>query len=154
MHGLCTNALASNFLPCLSSCPDFLWWLTAIYKCKPNKPFLPSLLWLRCFITAIVTLTKTHIKQETKWRDFVFMYGKAVLSNMSFLPHWIYRLNTVQQPLQMQLSWTGAGLTCMKPWVQLLASHKPVTVTQAGNSCTEELKEDQKFPLIIGYTVG
>ena len=33
------SAPVSRFLPCLSSCPDFLWWWTVMWKCKPNKPF-------------------------------------------------------------------------------------------------------------------
>ena len=30
---------ASRFLPCLSSCPHFLWWWTAINPFLPNLPF-------------------------------------------------------------------------------------------------------------------
>jgi len=40
LHGLCTS---SCFLTCLSSSPDFLWWWTAMWKCKLNKPFPPLL---------------------------------------------------------------------------------------------------------------
>jgi hypothetical protein len=36
-------APASKFLPSVSSCPDFLWWWTAMWKCKLNKPFPPQL---------------------------------------------------------------------------------------------------------------
>jgi hypothetical protein len=40
LHGLC---IIFCFLTCLSSCPDFLWWWTAMWKCKLNKPFAPQL---------------------------------------------------------------------------------------------------------------
>jgi hypothetical protein len=37
-----------------------------VWKCKPNKPFLPSLLFVQwCFITAVATLTK--IERDTWW---------------------------------------------------------------------------------------
>jgi hypothetical protein len=36
VSGLC---ISSCFLPCLSSSPDFLWWWTAVWKCKVNKSF-------------------------------------------------------------------------------------------------------------------
>ena len=39
------SAPASRFLPCSSSCSDFLWWWTVRWKPKPNKPFSPP----RCF---------------------------------------------------------------------------------------------------------
>jgi len=35
-------APASRFLPCLSSCPDFLQWWTVIWRCKLHKPFPPG----------------------------------------------------------------------------------------------------------------
>jgi hypothetical protein len=41
LHGLCISSFPS-FLPCLSSCPDFLQLGTATWKCKPNKPFSPQ----------------------------------------------------------------------------------------------------------------
>jgi len=48
---------ASRFLPCLYSCPDFLWWWTAVSKCKPNKPFSPQPAFCsQCFVSAIETL--------------------------------------------------------------------------------------------------
>jgi len=34
-----TSASVSGFLPCLSSCPDFLQWWTLLWKCEWNKPF-------------------------------------------------------------------------------------------------------------------
>jgi len=40
LHGLC---ISSCFLTCLSSSPDFLWWWTAMWKCKLDKPFPPQL---------------------------------------------------------------------------------------------------------------
>jgi hypothetical protein len=40
LHGLC---ISSCFLTCLSFSPDFLWWWTAMWKCKLNKPFPPQL---------------------------------------------------------------------------------------------------------------
>jgi hypothetical protein len=40
LHGFC---ISSCFLTCLHSSPDFLWWWTAVWKCKPNKPFPPQL---------------------------------------------------------------------------------------------------------------
>jgi hypothetical protein len=40
VHGFC---ISSCFLTCLSSSPDFLWWWTALWKCKLNKPFPPHL---------------------------------------------------------------------------------------------------------------
>jgi hypothetical protein len=36
------SAPASRFLPCVSSFPDFLWWWTAMWTCKLNKPFPPQ----------------------------------------------------------------------------------------------------------------
>jgi hypothetical protein len=41
----------SNILPLtyVSSSPDFLWWWTAMWKCKLNKPFPPQLIsWSWC----------------------------------------------------------------------------------------------------------
>ena len=46
------SAPASKFLPCLSSCPDFLWWWRTMWKCKLNKPFPPQLAswpWCLCW---------------------------------------------------------------------------------------------------------
>ena len=37
------SASTSKFLPCVSSCPDFLWRWTAMWKCKLNKCFPPQL---------------------------------------------------------------------------------------------------------------
>jgi hypothetical protein len=38
-------------LPYVSSCPDFLRWWTAMWKCKLNKPFPPQLAsWSWCFV--------------------------------------------------------------------------------------------------------
>jgi len=37
------SAPASRFLPCLSSCLDYLPWWTTICKRKPSKPFPPQL---------------------------------------------------------------------------------------------------------------
>jgi hypothetical protein len=34
------SAPASRFLPCLSSCPDFLWWWPVMWKWKLNKAFI------------------------------------------------------------------------------------------------------------------
>jgi hypothetical protein len=46
LHGLC---ISSCFLTCLSSSPDFLWWWTAMWKSKLNKPFPPQLAsWSLC----------------------------------------------------------------------------------------------------------
>ena len=40
---------ASMFLPCFSSCPDYLQWWTVLWKCKSKKPFPPpSFFWLWC----------------------------------------------------------------------------------------------------------
>lgn len=52
-----TSALASRFLPCLSSWPDLtcLWWWTLIWKCKLNKPFP----WSWCFLEAIEILRQS-----------------------------------------------------------------------------------------------
>jgi len=45
------SAPASKFLPCVSSCPDFLWWWTAMWKCKLNKSFPPQLAyWSWCSV--------------------------------------------------------------------------------------------------------
>jgi hypothetical protein len=42
-----SSAPASRFLPCLSSCPDFLWWWTVMWKRKLYKPFpLQIAFWL------------------------------------------------------------------------------------------------------------
>jgi hypothetical protein len=38
------SAPASKFLPCLSSCLDFLWWWAAMWKLSWINPFLPNLL--------------------------------------------------------------------------------------------------------------
>jgi hypothetical protein len=43
------SAPVSRSLPCLSSCSDFLWWWTVIWKCKPNKPFPPQVSLVMCF---------------------------------------------------------------------------------------------------------
>ena len=37
------SASASRSLPCVSSCPDFLWGTAAMWQCKLNKPFPPQL---------------------------------------------------------------------------------------------------------------
>jgi hypothetical protein len=37
------SAPASKFLTCLNSNPDFLWWWTAMWRCKLSKPFPPQL---------------------------------------------------------------------------------------------------------------
>jgi hypothetical protein len=45
------TAPASKFLPCVSSCPDFLWWWTAVWKCMLNKPFPPQIAsWSWCLV--------------------------------------------------------------------------------------------------------
>jgi hypothetical protein len=45
LHGLC---ISSCFLTCLSSSLDFLWWWTAMWKCKLNKPFAQLASWSWC----------------------------------------------------------------------------------------------------------
>jgi hypothetical protein len=46
------------------SCPEFLWWWTAMWKCKLNKPF-PSQLasWSWCFVQEY----KPWLRQLTSW---------------------------------------------------------------------------------------
>jgi hypothetical protein len=45
------SAPAFKFLPYVSSCPDFLWWWKAMWKCKLNKPFpLQLASWSWCFV--------------------------------------------------------------------------------------------------------
>jgi hypothetical protein len=44
------SAPASKFLLCVSCCPDFLWWWTAMWRCKLNKPF-PS---PACFLVMVL----------------------------------------------------------------------------------------------------
>jgi hypothetical protein len=34
---------------CVSSCPDCLQWWSTLWKCEPNKPFLPNLLLVMVF---------------------------------------------------------------------------------------------------------
>jgi hypothetical protein len=65
------SAPALRFLPCVSSCPDFLqWWWTAMWKCKPNKPIPPQLaLWSWSFLAATETPTKTVYELETQRRE-------------------------------------------------------------------------------------
>jgi hypothetical protein len=46
LHDLC---ISSCFQICLSSSPNLLWWWTAVWKCKPDKPFpLQLAFWSWC----------------------------------------------------------------------------------------------------------
>lgn len=45
------------------------WW-TVAWKSKTNKPFLSQLVWSRCFITAIETLSRIGFNQL--WKENVF----------------------------------------------------------------------------------
>ena len=53
LYGLCNQLLPPG------SCPGLLLRGTVMWKCKPNKPFLPKRLRSWCFITATVNLAKT-----------------------------------------------------------------------------------------------
>jgi hypothetical protein len=67
---------ASRFLPCLSSCPHFLWWWTGSGSISHIKSFLPELLWSWCFITAIVTNTVTV--QSMSYGNVLFCHHNVV----------------------------------------------------------------------------
>lgn len=36
------SAPAFGFLPCVPTCPDFLWWWAVLWKCKARKHFPPG----------------------------------------------------------------------------------------------------------------
>jgi hypothetical protein len=97
--------LASGFLPCLSSCPDFLNWWTAIREYKPNKSFPPQfVIWIWCFITATATLSKTVTTMQydslrlyqTSWILFVissslvFCIDLPQPPQLKPLPHFLF----------------------------------------------------------------
>ena len=80
------STVASVFLTCLSSCPDFLEWWAKIWKCRLNKLFLPNLLWSWWFIIAIVILTRT-LKHNLC--SFVSLSYFKPQCNPSYLRGWV-----------------------------------------------------------------
>ena len=69
------SAPASKFLPCFSSCPDFLQWWTTMWKYKSDKPFPFQLAFLSwCFITVVENLTKSRTRK--KLFDFIYINQK------------------------------------------------------------------------------
>ena len=57
--------LPPGFCPVWVPVQNFLWWWTAMCKCKLNKPFPPQLVfWSRCSVAAIETLRQVGTRSE------------------------------------------------------------------------------------------
>jgi hypothetical protein len=67
------SAPASRFLLCLSSCPDFLWWWTVVWKHK-----LPVLFSSWCSITAKLWFLITQHGLINRWSCPAFLILEAV----------------------------------------------------------------------------
>jgi hypothetical protein len=75
------SAPASKFLPCVSSSTDCLWWWTAMWKCKLNKPFPPQLAsWSWYFVQEY----KPWLKQTPKYDYLSWNYKHILTSPLSF----------------------------------------------------------------------
>ena len=92
------SAPASKVLLCVDSSSDFLWWWTAVWKLKLNKPFPPNLLLGHDICAGIETLTKTHDMHRAVTGLFLFIFfqklhGFTVKYNLAevFLPRMVPR---------------------------------------------------------------
>ena len=75
------SAPASRFLPCLSSCPDFLQWWTVIWKCKVNKPFPLQVAFWPGILSPVTVCSRTVLRGLL---HFLYLPNGEYLSGFHF----------------------------------------------------------------------